>query len=129
MHFFSVFFYANMSKRSSLFSLEQEYHNRNEDSEEDSDIGYEEDCLGWDADDNVDSQPHQVDNGWDEISDNEQQQQRDEEVIVSIGDVIAAADAPIANVSVADNVPVAGPSSKRRKTNASANKKKCSPYI
>ena len=48
--------------------------------------------FGWDADDNVDFQPHQVDNGWDEISDNEQQQQ-DEEVIVSIGDVIVAADA------------------------------------
>ena len=112
-----------MSKRSSLFSLVQEYHNRNEDSEEDSDIRYEEDCFGWDVDDNVDFQPHQVDNGWDEISDNEQQQQ-DEEVIVSIGDVIVATDAPIANVSVADNVPVAGPSSKRRKTNAAVNKKK-----
>ena len=45
----------------------QEYHNRNEYSEEDSDIGYEEDCFGWDADDNVDFQSHQVDNGWDEM--------------------------------------------------------------
>ena len=112
-----------MSKRSSLYSLVQEYHNRNEDSEQDSDIGYEEDCFGSDADDNVDFQSHQVDNGWDEISDNEQQQQ-DKEVIVSIGDVIVAADTPIANVSVADNVPVAGPSSKRRKTNVAANNKK-----
>ena len=45
VYFFSVFLYVNMSKRSSLFSLVQEYHNRNEDSEEDSDIGYEEDCF------------------------------------------------------------------------------------
>ena len=87
--------------------------------------GYEEDCFGWDADDNVDFQPHQVDNGWDEISDNEQQQkqqqqQRDEEVTVSIGNVIVAADAPIAHVSVADSIPVAGHSSKRRKTSANA---------
>ena len=33
-----------------------------------TDIGYEEDCYGWDADDNVDFQPHQVDNGWDEVT-------------------------------------------------------------
>ena len=79
VYFFSVFLYEDMSKRSSLFSLVQEYHNRNEDSEEDSDIGYEEDCFGWDADDNVDFQPHQVDNGWDEISDNEQQQQQQQD--------------------------------------------------
>ena len=100
-----------MSKRSSLFSLVQEYHNRNEDSEEDSDMGYGEDCFGWDADDNVDFHTHQVDNGWNEISDNEQQQ-KDEEVTVSIGNVIVAGDAHIANVSVADSIPVAGPSSK-----------------